>query len=155
MSLRSTTLLQRRSAASCIRTGVPKRLLIRCSTTFSACSICSSVQRLSIYPYQISKMHQIMFDTTGTLAITGNVMVLRIFGRYDSLRTPANMLIMNLAVADFLLMINSIPECVYNFFTGGPWRFGATACQIHAFTGTGSNMLNTNSSVLFSHATCP
>jgi r-opsin len=28
-----------------------------------------------------------------------------------------------------------IPEATFNFFTGGPWRFGELACQIHAFTG--------------------
>lgn len=45
------------------------------------------------------------------------------------------MLVMNLAVSDFLLMICLIPECIFNFFSGGPWRFGEMACLIHAFTG--------------------
>jgi r-opsin len=71
----------------------------------------------------------------GTVAISGNWMVLRILGSFPSLRTPANMLVMNLAVSDFLLMITLIPECVYNFFTGGPWQFGDLGCQIHAFCG--------------------
>lgn len=62
-------------------------------------------------------------------------MVLRIFARFDALRTPANLLIMNLAASDFLLMINLLPECTYNFLTGGAWKFGEMACQIHAFTG--------------------
>ena len=69
------------------------------------------------------------------MAISGNWMVLRILGSVPSLRTPANMLVMNLAVSDFLLMITLIPECVYNFFTGGPWQFGDLGCQIHAFCG--------------------
>ena len=69
------------------------------------------------------------------MAIFGNISVLRIFSGNASLRTPSNMLVMNLAVSDLLLMICLIPECVYNFFTGGPWRFGDFACQIHAFTG--------------------
>jgi len=45
------------------------------------------------------------------------------------------MLVINLAASDLLLMICLIPECVFNFFTGGPWRFGDLGCQIHAFTG--------------------
>jgi r-opsin len=56
-------------------------------------------------------------------------------GSFPALRTPANMLVMNLAVSDFLLMITLIPECVYNFFSGGPWQFGDLGCQIHAFCG--------------------
>ena len=35
----------------------------------------------------------------------------------------------------FLAHVNLTPECVFNFFTCGPWRFGEMACQIHAFSG--------------------
>ena len=69
------------------------------------------------------------------VAISGNWMVLRILTSVQSLRTPSNMLVMNLAVSDFLLMVSLIPECVYNFFCGGPWQFGDLGCQIHAFCG--------------------
>lgn len=62
-------------------------------------------------------------------------MVLRILSRNPTLRTPANILVMNLAVSDFMLMISLLPEAVYNFFTGGPWQFGEIGCQIHAFCG--------------------
>lgn len=72
---------------------------------------------------------------TGSIAIGGNIIVLRIFGHNQALRSPANMLVMNLAVSDLLLMITLIPECVYNFFMGGPWQFGEFACQIHSFCG--------------------
>ncbi|XP_032792245.1 compound eye opsin BCRH2 [Daphnia magna] len=77
----------------------------------------------------------LLYTVIGVVAISGNWMVLRILGSFPSLRTPANMLVMNLAVSDFLLMITLIPECVYNFFTGGPWQFGDLGCQIHAFCG--------------------
>ncbi len=71
----------------------------------------------------------------GSCAIFGNILVLKIFSHYKSLRTPANMLVMNLAISDLLLMISLIPEAVYNFFCGGPWQFGDLGCQIHAFCG--------------------
>ena len=71
----------------------------------------------------------------GTCAVAGNAVVLKIFSRFPALRTPANLLVMNLAVSDFLLMLALFPECVYNFFLGGPWRFGDMGCQIHAFLG--------------------
>ena len=71
----------------------------------------------------------------GLIAFFGNVMVLKIFSHYTSLRTPANMLIINLAVSDLGIVIGLFPECVYNFFLGGPWRFGSLGCQIHAFSG--------------------
>lgn len=71
----------------------------------------------------------------GTCALAGNAVVLKIFSRFPALRTPANLLVMNLAVSDFLLMLALFPECCYNFFLGGPWRFGEMGCQIHAFMG--------------------
>jgi r-opsin len=45
------------------------------------------------------------------------------------------MLVMNLAICDMGLMITLFPELVFNFFTGGPWRFGEAACYVHAFCG--------------------
>jgi len=71
----------------------------------------------------------------GIIAFAGNVMVLKIFGHNKALRTPANMLIVNLAVSDLGIVVGLFPECVYNFFLGGPWRFGYWGCQIHAFSG--------------------
>lgn len=68
-------------------------------------------------------------------------MVISILTKYKSLRTPSNTLVLNLAVSDLMLMITLIPEAVFNFFNGGPWRFGDLGCQIHAFCGTESNRL--------------
>jgi len=87
----------------------------------------------------------LIYLVIGTTAVFGNISVLRIFSGNANLRTPSNMLVMNLAASDLLLMICLIPECVFNFFTGGPWRFGNLACQIHAFTGAmcGYNQITT------------
>ena len=71
----------------------------------------------------------------GTAAVFGNFVVLKIFSSFPALRTPANMLVMNLAFSDFCLMLSLFPEMVYNFFLGGNWQFGEMACQIHAFLG--------------------
>ena len=76
-----------------------------------------------------------MYINKGILAFSGNVMVLKIFSHYKALRTPANMLIINLAVSDLGIVVGLFPECIYNFFLGGPWRFGYIGCQIHAFNG--------------------
>merc|ERR1740128_1487481 len=77
-----------------------------------------------------------MYFCIGTCAVCGNFIVLKIFGSFPALRTPANMLVMNLAFSDFALMLSLFPEMVYNFFCGGSWQFGETACQIHAFLGS-------------------
>ena len=69
------------------------------------------------------------------MAIAGNIMVLKIFSRYKSLRSPANMLVINLAVSDLCLMLGLIPEASFNFLSGGTWQFGEIGCQIHAFCG--------------------
>lgn len=69
------------------------------------------------------------------MAIVGNSMVLKIFAHFPSLKSPINMLVINLAFSDLMLMLTLIPEAVYNFFNGGPWQFGELGCQIHAFCG--------------------
>ena len=81
---------------------------------------------------------------SGSMAIAGNTMVLKIFSRYDKLRTPSNMLVVNLAFSDLMLMLTLVPESVYNFFSGGTWQFGALGCQIHSFCGMKMKTISLN-----------
>jgi len=78
----------------------------------------------------------LIYVVLGFLSISGNILVLYIFLKFKNLRTPSNVLVMNLALSDLLIMATLVPECVINFFMGGVWQFGDLACQIHAFCGT-------------------
>lgn len=78
----------------------------------------------------------LVYLVIGTIALGGNYIVLKIFSSYPALRTPSNMLVINLAISDFMLMMTLVPESIYNFLLGGPWKFGDTACQVHAFCGS-------------------
>lgn len=70
----------------------------------------------------------------GTIAMIGNYFVLNIFTTTKALRTPSNMLVINLAFSDFMM-----------YFTNGPamtlanyretWTFGPLACELYGFTG--------------------
>ncbi|XP_052566718.1 opsin, ultraviolet-sensitive isoform X1 [Culex pipiens pallens] len=63
----------------------------------------------------------------------GNVLVIFMFFKFKSLRTPANYLVINLAVADFLIMLEA-PIFVYNSYHLGP-AFGNTFCTIYSLLG--------------------
>ncbi|XP_072787554.1 melanopsin isoform X3 [Taeniopygia guttata] len=68
---------------------------------------------------------------TGTL---GNFLVFYAFCRSRSLQTPANILIINLAISDFLMSITQSPV----FFTSSlykHWIFGEKGCELYAFCG--------------------
>ncbi|EMP26532.1 Melanopsin-A [Chelonia mydas] len=73
----------------------------------------------------------LMVGITGTL---GNFLVIYAFCRSKSLRTPANMFIINLAISDFLMSITQAPI----FFTTSlhkHWIFGKKGCELYAFCG--------------------
>jgi len=88
-----------------------------------------------LFVFQVITKYYFKNSFIGVMAIAGNTMVLKIFSNFPSLRSPTNMLVVNLAFSDLMLMITLIPEAVYNFFLGGPWQFGEIGCQIHAFCG--------------------
>ncbi|XP_045149422.1 melanopsin isoform X2 [Echinops telfairi] len=70
----------------------------------------------------------------GLTGMLGNLMVIYTFCRSRSLRTPANMLIINLAVSDFLMSFTQAPV----FFTSSlykQWLFGEAGCEFYAFCG--------------------
>jgi r-opsin len=52
----------------------------------------------------------------GVVSFCGNGMVLYIFGTTKSLRSPSNLLIMNLALSDYLMMITMAAPMVINCY---------------------------------------
>ncbi|XP_054654825.1 melanopsin-A isoform X2 [Dunckerocampus dactyliophorus] len=70
----------------------------------------------------------------GITGMVGNFLVIYAFSRSRSLRTPANMFIINLAVTDLLMCVTQSPI----FFTSSMhkrWIFGEKACELYAFCG--------------------
>ncbi|XP_061646635.1 melanopsin-A-like isoform X2 [Phyllopteryx taeniolatus] len=70
----------------------------------------------------------------GITGMVGNFLVIYAFSRSRSLRTPANMFIINLAVTDLLMCVTQAPV----FFVSSMhkrWIFGEKACELYAFCG--------------------
>ncbi|XP_013875620.1 melanopsin-A [Austrofundulus limnaeus] len=70
----------------------------------------------------------------GITGMIGNFLVIYAFSRSRSLRTPANMFIINLAITDLLMCITQSPI----FFTTSMhkrWIFGEKGCELYAFCG--------------------
>uniref|UniRef100_A0A3B5L3L0 G-protein coupled receptors family 1 profile domain-containing protein n=1 Tax=Xiphophorus couchianus TaxID=32473 RepID=A0A3B5L3L0_9TELE len=70
----------------------------------------------------------------GVTGVLGNFLVIYAFSRSRSLRTPANMFIINLAVTDLLMCLTQSPV----FFTTSinkRWIFGEKGCELYAFCG--------------------
>ncbi|CAG9769354.1 unnamed protein product [Ceutorhynchus assimilis] len=75
----------------------------------------------------------VLYIVIMTFGCMGNGLVVFLFCRSKSLRTPANMLIVNLAVSDFLMLLK-MPVFIYNCFYHGP-VLGDIACRIYGFFG--------------------
>ncbi|KAB5579619.1 hypothetical protein PHYPO_G00197040 [Pangasianodon hypophthalmus] len=70
----------------------------------------------------------------GITGVIGNALVIYVFCRSHPLRTPGNMLVVNLAVSDFFMSLTQSPV----FFLASlhrRWVFGELACELYAFCG--------------------
>ncbi|KAF5282087.1 hypothetical protein FQR65_LT14405 [Abscondita terminalis] len=67
------------------------------------------------------------------IGLIGNIFVISIFVRSPSLRTPANALVMNLAISDALMM-SKMPVFIFNSISLGP-VLGSLGCRIYGFVG--------------------
>uniref|UniRef100_UPI00358DEB40 melanopsin-like n=1 Tax=Myxine glutinosa TaxID=7769 RepID=UPI00358DEB40 len=70
----------------------------------------------------------------GIIGCIGNAVVMFAFCRSKELRTPANMLIVNLAFSDFMMSITQAPP----FFVTSllkRWIFGDKGCEVYGFCG--------------------
>nr|QIC54075.1 opsin UV-like protein [Dendrolimus punctatus] len=79
--------------------------------------------------------------------IIGNVLVLSMYFRCRTLRTPGNILVANLALSDFIMLAKT-PVFIYNSFNLGP-ALGKTGCLIYGFVGglTGTTSIATLSAI--------
>ncbi|KAI5645383.1 7 transmembrane receptor (rhodopsin family) domain-containing protein [Phthorimaea operculella] len=77
-------------------------------------------------------------------ALIGNGMVIFVFSTSKVLRTPSNLLILNLAILDFIMMAKA-PIFIYNSAMRG-FATGALGCKIFAlmgaYSGIGASMTN-------------
>lgn len=64
-----------------------------------------------------------MIGCLGVVSIIGNGMVVYIFSSTKALRTPSNLLVVNLAFSDFLMMFTMAPPMVINCYNE-TWVFG-------------------------------
>jgi len=76
-----------------------------------------------------------MVFTLGLLSIFGNLIVIWVFMNTKSLRTPSNLLVVNLALSDFMMMANMMPPMVYACMHG-TWMLGPTYCEIYGMIGS-------------------
>ncbi|XP_019559207.3 opsin-1-like [Aedes albopictus] len=69
------------------------------------------------------------------ISLVGNGMVMYIFTNTRTLRTPSNLLVVNLAFSDFLMMFTMGPPMVINCYYE-TWVFGPLACEIYGMFGS-------------------
>ncbi|XP_014472268.1 PREDICTED: rhodopsin [Dinoponera quadriceps] len=71
----------------------------------------------------------------GVISIIGNGMVIYIFTTTKSLRTPSNLLVVNLAISDFLMMVAMSPAMVINCYYE-TWVLGPFFCEMYGLAGS-------------------
>ncbi|XP_065090209.1 opsin-1-like [Ochlerotatus camptorhynchus] len=69
------------------------------------------------------------------ISVIGNGMVVYIFTNTKTLRTPSNLLVVNLAFSDFLMMFCMGPPMVINCYYQ-TWVFGPLACEVYGMLGS-------------------
>nr|AMH38606.1 opsin Rh1 [Platyeriocheir formosa] len=77
----------------------------------------------------------VVYLALGVISIAGNGLVIYLYMKSQALKTPANMLIVNLALSDLIMLTTNFPPFCYNCFSGGRWMFSATYCEIYAALG--------------------
>nr|ABI97873.1 long wavelength-sensitive opsin [Coenonympha tullia] len=94
------------------------------------------------YWYQFPPMNPLWYGLLGfvmvvlaVISICGNGMVVYIFTTTKTLKTPSNILVVNLAFSDFLMMALMAPPMVVNCYYE-TWVFGPLACQLYACAGS-------------------
>ncbi|XP_059083601.1 compound eye opsin BCRH2-like isoform X2 [Tigriopus californicus] len=76
----------------------------------------------------------IFFFLLWVVCISGNGLVIYIFLKTKTLRTPSNMLIVALALSDFIMIWTQAPPLFVSMVISKYWAFGHFWCRMYAFT---------------------
>jgi len=71
----------------------------------------------------------------GSMAFIGNLIVIWVFMNTKSLRSPANLLVVNLAVSDFIMISFMFPPMVINCYYH-TWAFSPFFCELYGAIGS-------------------
>lgn len=71
----------------------------------------------------------------GIISWCGNGVVVYVFSTTKALRTPSNLLVLNLAFSDFMMMVAMSPPMVINCFYE-TWVLGPMMCDVYAMCGS-------------------
>ncbi|MCL4151295.1 UNVERIFIED_CONTAM: hypothetical protein GTU68_060184, partial [Idotea baltica] len=90
---------------------------------------------VSVSPYESTLVWSSWFchNRTG-MSVYSLELFIWVFMNTKSLRSPANLLVVNLALSDFLMMFTMFPPMVYNCMSG-TWAFSGFFCEIYGFLG--------------------
>jgi len=100
------------------------------------------LEMIDPYWYQFPPLNPLWHSILGfvmviftIVALAGNFVVISIFISTAHLRTPANLLVVNLALSDFLMMFTMGPIMVVNCFNE-TWVFGPFMCEVYGMLGS-------------------
>jgi len=77
----------------------------------------------------------VIYIFLGFISISGNILVIHLYLKAPALKTPTNLMIVNLAISDLIMLTTNFPIFAYNCFSGGRWMFSADACAVYACLG--------------------
>jgi len=77
----------------------------------------------------------VIYIFLGFFSIIGNSLVIYLYMKASHLKTPANMLVVNLALSDLIMLTSNFPPFAYNCFNGGQWMWSESFCSIYAALG--------------------
>nr|AKS48309.1 rhabdomeric opsin 5 [Platynereis dumerilii] len=95
-------------------------------------------------PHEIHITIGFAMATIGVLAVAGNTFVIFVFLRFRSLRTPGNLLMINLAVSDLLMAVTGFPLYSISSFYGR-WVLPDAVCLFYGACGATFGLLSINS----------
>nr|WCQ76415.1 long wavelength sensitive opsin 2 [Heterocerus fenestratus] len=94
------------------------------------------------YWYQFPPMNPLwhgilgfVIGVLGCVSVIGNGMVIYIFSTTKALRSPSNLLVVNLAFSDFLMMLCMSPPMVMNCYNE-TWVLGPFMCELYGMFGS-------------------
>ncbi|XP_046576866.1 gastrin/cholecystokinin type B receptor-like [Haliotis rubra] len=90
-------------------------------------SVAKAIPEMPLYILVTSTLLYVIIFLTGTI---GNSVVAAVVGLRQDMRTSTNLFLVNLAVADLMVITVCMPTALVDIYAKDIWHFGATMCTL-------------------------
>ena len=109
--------------------GIPEDYNLIIQNMNTSCNLTNTTETTPEFPRSFTVTATVVYAMIFALGLLGNVLVISVVCFNKNMKTSVNMYLLNLCVADILVLTICMPTALTDIYTRTAWHFGEAMCK--------------------------